>query len=42
VDSAATQGRARGFRIVASPFGVPVAGVWAGSVAFDWTAAMTG
>jgi len=36
-------GHSQGFRIVASPFGVLVAaGVWAGSVAVDWTAVMTG
>lgn len=43
LDGAATEGGARGFRIVASPLGVLVAaGVWAGSVAVDWTAVMTG
>ena len=43
MDGTATQSRARGFRIVASPFGVLVAaGVWAGSVALDRTAVKTG
>jgi len=43
MDGAATEGGARGFRIVASPLGFLVAaGVWAGSVAVDWTAVMTG
>ena len=43
MDGAATQSRASAFHIVASPFGVLVAaGVWAGSVAVDWTVVMTG